>query len=153
MKTHVARIFAKLIAARPGPGGRAGLRNRPRLAGRPAGVHVKVSPVVPAGMRAVTVFLMHRRSAPLASAAIDYRLWEATMASRRRRRTAVTLAVLLGATGLAGVGIPQAWAESAPVAVTVDARAGLGTVPATGIGVNHAIWDTELGSDATSTTC
>ncbi|WP_188197122.1 cellulose binding domain-containing protein [Nonomuraea sp. SYSU D8015] len=46
---------------------------------------------------------------------------------------------------------PAAYAdEPAPVAVTVNARAALATVPETGIGTNHAIWDTHLGSDETA---
>ncbi|MEU8040187.1 cellulose binding domain-containing protein [Streptosporangium sp. NPDC049078] len=47
--------------------------------------------------------------------------------------------------------VPTARAdEVAPVAVTVNARAALATVPETGIGTNHAIWDTNLGTDATA---
>ncbi|WP_062350605.1 cellulose binding domain-containing protein [Herbidospora yilanensis] len=38
----------------------------------------------------------------------------------------------------------------APVPVTVNARAGLAVVPDTGIGANHAIWDTTLGADETA---
>ncbi|GAA3828310.1 cellulose binding domain-containing protein [Sphaerisporangium flaviroseum] len=40
--------------------------------------------------------------------------------------------------------------EVTPVAVTVNARAGLATVPSTGIGSNHAIWDSQLGTDGTA---
>jgi hypothetical protein len=36
------------------------------------------------------------------------------------------------------------------ITVTVNARAGLATVPATAIGVNDAIWDTELGTEVVS---
>src|SRR5688572_27434153 len=39
-------------------------------------------------------------------------------------------------------------AADQPITVTVDARAGLEPVSDTAIGVNHAIWDTHLGSDA-----
>ncbi|MET0426752.1 MAG: cellulose binding domain-containing protein [Actinoplanes sp.] len=39
-------------------------------------------------------------------------------------------------------------AESDPVHVTVNARAGLATVPGTALGVNQAIWDTQLGTPA-----
>ncbi|MEU4514232.1 cellulose binding domain-containing protein [Nonomuraea wenchangensis] len=42
----------------------------------------------------------------------------------------------------------RAAADPSPVAVTVNARAALATVPETGIGANHAIWDTNLGTDA-----
>ncbi|MEQ4722387.1 cellulose binding domain-containing protein [Nonomuraea sp. B19D2] len=46
---------------------------------------------------------------------------------------------------------PAAYADDvAPVAVTVNARAALATVPETGIGSNHAIWDTNLGTDETA---
>ncbi|TMR22372.1 alpha-L-arabinofuranosidase [Nonomuraea turkmeniaca] len=41
-------------------------------------------------------------------------------------------------------------AEIDPVAVTVNARAALATVPETGIGTNHAIWDTNLGTNETA---
>ncbi|MCK2213671.1 cellulose binding domain-containing protein [Actinomadura sp. ATCC 31491] len=40
--------------------------------------------------------------------------------------------------------------DPSPVAVTVNARAALATVPETGIGSNHAIWDTNLGTDDTA---
>jgi hypothetical protein len=57
-------------------------------------------------------------------------------------------AVLLTLTAL---NAPAAYAdEPEPVAVTVNARAGLATVPETGIGTNHAIWDTNLGTDETA---
>ncbi|MFG1690311.1 cellulose binding domain-containing protein [Nonomuraea sp. NPDC049269] len=57
-------------------------------------------------------------------------------------------AVLLTLTAL---NAPTAYAdEVTPVAVTVNARAALATVPETGIGTNHAIWDTNLGTDATA---
>ncbi|MEO3855056.1 cellulose binding domain-containing protein [Acrocarpospora sp. B8E8] len=55
-------------------------------------------------------------------------------------------AVLLTLTAL---NVPPAYAEEA-VAVTVNARAALATVPATGIGANHAIWDSYLGTDDTA---
>ncbi|MGN9844001.1 cellulose binding domain-containing protein [Nonomuraea sp. H19] len=57
-------------------------------------------------------------------------------------------AVLLTLTVLTA---PAAYAdEAAPVAVTVNARAALAKVPETGIGTNHAIWDTYLGTDETA---
>ncbi|MEU4224745.1 cellulose binding domain-containing protein [Nonomuraea sp. NPDC026600] len=57
-------------------------------------------------------------------------------------------AVLLTLTAL---NIPAAYAdEVTPVAVTVNARAALATVPDTGIATNQAIWDTNLGTDATA---
>ncbi|WP_336214559.1 cellulose binding domain-containing protein [Nonomuraea sp. LPB2021202275-12-8] len=52
---------------------------------------------------------------------------------------------------LAALNIPTAHAaDVAPVPVTVNARAALSAVPETGIGTNHAIWDTHLGSDETA---
>jgi hypothetical protein len=39
---------------------------------------------------------------------------------------------------------------AAPTVVTVDTRAGLALVPPTGLGVNDAVWDSELGTDETS---
>ncbi|GIG23598.1 alpha-L-arabinofuranosidase [Cellulomonas chitinilytica] len=67
------------------------------------------------------------------------------------RRLAVLTAAALGAAGLTASALPAAAADpAAPVPVTVDVRAGLATVPETGLGVNDAIWDTELGSAATS---
>ena len=63
-------------------------------------------------------------------------------------------ALLLGASALCVVSAPTAStaapAEPAPVAVTVNARAGLATVPTTALGVNDAIWDTHLGTPQTS---
>ncbi|GAB2958931.1 cellulose binding domain-containing protein [Nonomuraea fastidiosa] len=40
--------------------------------------------------------------------------------------------------------------DDEPVHVAVNARAGLATVPETGIGTNHAIWDTNLGTNETA---
>ncbi|MBG0814667.1 cellulose binding domain-containing protein [Planomonospora sp. ID82291] len=52
---------------------------------------------------------------------------------------------------LAALNAPAAHAEEgAPVAVTVNARAALAPVPETGIGTNHAIWDSRLGTDETA---
>ncbi|GIH28327.1 alpha-L-arabinofuranosidase [Acrocarpospora phusangensis] len=52
---------------------------------------------------------------------------------------------------LTALTIPPAYAEEvAPVAVTVNARAALAAVPDTGIGANHAIWDTNLGTNDTA---
>ncbi|MFG1709529.1 cellulose binding domain-containing protein [Nonomuraea sp. M3C6] len=59
-------------------------------------------------------------------------------------------AVLLTLTALNVSTANAATDEVAPVAVTVNARAGLATVPETGIGTNHAIWDTNLGTDQTA---
>src|SRR5690242_8012445 len=64
-------------------------------------------------------------------------------------------ALLLGAGALCSVAAPTAStaapaASPAPVAVTVNAQAGLATVPDTALGVNDAIWDTNLGTAETS---
>jgi hypothetical protein len=61
-----------------------------------------------------------------------------------------TVFVTLAATLLCAAPIRASATGSATVAVTVDAHAGLAIVPATGLGVNDAIWDPELGSDETS---
>ena len=46
---------------------------------------------------------------------------------------------------------PPAHADDVtPVEVTVNARAALATAPETGIGTNHAIWDSNLGTDQTA---
>ena len=57
------------------------------------------------------------------------------------------LAVLLA---LAPFSTPAYASDDDPVHVTVNARAGLATVPETGIGTNHAIWDANLGTDETA---
>ena len=63
-----------------------------------------------------------------------------------RRRAAVLLltAGLLAAAGPTGHASAQTGPH--PVTVSVNTRAGLGTVPATGLGVNHAVWDSQLGT-------
>ncbi|RKN47709.1 cellulose binding domain-containing protein [Micromonospora endolithica] len=67
-----------------------------------------------------------------------------------KRRVALLASLLLAATALSGVNPPTAEAAPDPVAVTVNARAGLATVPDTALGVNHAIWDQNLGTTETS---
>ncbi|WP_369799269.1 alpha-L-arabinofuranosidase, partial [Micromonospora sp. M42] len=68
-----------------------------------------------------------------------------------RRTTAFAASLLLLATALSTVGGPVAAADPTdPVTVTVNTRAGLATVPETALGVNHAIWDSQLGSAETS---
>ena len=62
-------------------------------------------------------------------------------------------ALVIGACALTSVAAPTvtfAAPAAGTVAVTVDARAGLATVPDTALGVNDAIWDTNLGTAATS---
>ncbi|GAA3423590.1 cellulose binding domain-containing protein [Streptosporangium nondiastaticum] len=52
---------------------------------------------------------------------------------------------------LAVLQTPTAYAdETAPVAVTVNARTALASVPETAVGANHAIWDSRLGTDETA---
>ncbi|SEH02716.1 Alpha-L-arabinofuranosidase [Nonomuraea solani] len=52
---------------------------------------------------------------------------------------------------LTALNVPVAHAdEVTPVAVTVNARAALSKVPETGLGTNHAIWDTNLGTNQTA---
>ncbi|MFF0657751.1 cellulose binding domain-containing protein [Micromonospora tulbaghiae] len=68
-----------------------------------------------------------------------------------RRPTAFAAGLLLLATALGTAAGPVAAADPTdPVTVTVNTRAGLATVPATALGVNHAIWDSQLGSAETS---
>ena len=64
-----------------------------------------------------------------------------------RARTVVppVLAALLAAQALLVSGSPAAADEA--VTVTVNTRAGLEVVSEAAVGVNHAIWDTHLGSD------
>jgi hypothetical protein len=66
------------------------------------------------------------------------------------RPMAAVAAVLLTAGALAGTTQPAAQAEAAPVPVTVNVRAGLATMPATGLGINDAVWDSQLGTTAVS---
>lgn len=74
--------------------------------------------------------------------------------SNRFRVTAFAAGLLLATGALTGVSQPgvSAAAEPAvdPVTVTVNARAGLARVADTALGVNHAIWDTNLGTNETS---
>lgn len=65
-------------------------------------------------------------------------------------RRALASTVLLAAVTAVTTAPPGAHAAPSPAATTVDVdvRAGLATVPDTAIGVNHAIWDAELGSPA-----
>jgi len=73
------------------------------------------------------------------------------MAQRRRlSRISFGTTVLLGAGLLAAVNGSTAPADPAPVTVTVNTRAGLATMPETGLGINHAVWDTNLGTDEVS---
>jgi hypothetical protein len=72
------------------------------------------------------------------------------MSTGRHRRFTIISVALLSAAGFTALGLSPATAEQAPVTVSVDAHAGQHLVPASGIGVNDAVWDTHLGSDETS---
>jgi hypothetical protein len=72
------------------------------------------------------------------------------MRTRRLLTAAMVAAVLPVAVASIGGYLPSAQADTAPITVTVNARAGLATVPATALGVNDAVWDSQLGTDATS---
>ncbi|VVJ16246.1 Cellulase precursor [Amycolatopsis camponoti] len=64
------------------------------------------------------------------------------MTARRLRWAAWPVAALLVAA------VPAAAAATPPEAtVTVNAKAGLATVPDTALGINHAVWDSQLGTD------
>ncbi|MEV2237329.1 cellulose binding domain-containing protein [Micromonospora sp. NPDC049891] len=70
--------------------------------------------------------------------------------SARRAHSLLAVGLLLGTAALVGIDQPDAVAATTPVTVTVNARAGLATVPDTALGVNHAIWDSQLGTTETS---
>lgn len=73
--------------------------------------------------------------------------WTAMQIGTARR--AAVAAAALALTGALSAA-PGAAADPPATVVTVNAKAGLATVPDTALGVNHAIWDTELGSTAVS---
>jgi hypothetical protein len=64
---------------------------------------------------------------------------------RRRLASAVTLALVAAATVSSGT---AAQAATATVDVVVNAREGLGTVPSTAYGLNQAVWDTNMNTQA-----
>jgi Cellulose binding domain/Fibronectin type III domain len=72
------------------------------------------------------------------------------MSTRRSRGAALGAAMLLAAAMTAATGASRAHAGGTAVTVTVNAREGLATVPATGLGVNDAVWDSQLGTTAVS---
>ncbi|MFC7547833.1 cellulose binding domain-containing protein [Plantactinospora sp. GCM10030261] len=69
---------------------------------------------------------------------------------RPARHTAFAAVLLLAAGTITATNAPSVQAAAAPVTVTVNARAGLAGMPNTALGVNHAIWDSNLGTDETS---
>ncbi|MFD2765188.1 cellulose binding domain-containing protein [Micromonospora eburnea] len=68
----------------------------------------------------------------------------------RRRWTSLAASLLLATGALSGIHPASAGAATTTATVTVNARAGLATVPDTALGINHAIWDQHLGSAETS---
>lgn len=72
------------------------------------------------------------------------------MRTRRLLTAAMAAAALPAVVALIGVDLPSAHADTAPVTVTVNARAGLAIVPDTALGVNDAVWDSQFGTTATS---
>ncbi|KAA2252240.1 alpha-L-arabinofuranosidase [Solihabitans fulvus] len=70
------------------------------------------------------------------------------MAVQRFPRAAALSAALLVAAALPTASIAAVAADAPGVTVTVNTRAGLATVPDTALGVNHAVWDSELGTDS-----
>src|SRR5688500_15982046 len=72
------------------------------------------------------------------------------MSRSQRSRSALVAIWLLTTGAFATANPPTASAAINPVAVTVNARAGMATMPETGLGINHAIWDAQLGSDQTT---
>ncbi|MFI5906893.1 cellulose binding domain-containing protein [Dactylosporangium sp. NPDC051541] len=66
------------------------------------------------------------------------------------RRAAGALALFVAAGALGSLPLSSAYADPAPTNVTVNTRAGLATVADTALGVNHAIWDSQLGTNAVS---
>jgi hypothetical protein len=69
---------------------------------------------------------------------------------RTSRLLAAVVPGLLGAAVVVGLGPSNASSADTSVAVTVNARLGMATMPGTGLGANHAIWDGNLGTDETS---
>ncbi len=66
------------------------------------------------------------------------------------RRGLLVGCVLLASVVLGTAHQPAARAATATVTVTVNARAGLATMPDTALGVNDAVWDSQLGTNAVS---
>nr|BFE76203.1 hypothetical protein GCM10020092_095040 [Actinoplanes digitatis] len=66
------------------------------------------------------------------------------------RRALASIVLLAAVAATAAPPSAQAALAAADTAVDVDVRAGLATVPGTALGLNHAIWDAELGTTAVS---
>jgi hypothetical protein len=56
----------------------------------------------------------------------------------------------VGTGAVTATSVPTAHADAAPVTVTVNTREALATVPGTGLGINDAVWDSQLGTTAVS---
>ena len=65
-----------------------------------------------------------------------------------RRSLAALAAFVLSAGGLASAGAEHAAAATLTDAVTVNATAGLGTIPANAIGLNTAVYDSDMNDTA-----
>jgi len=65
-----------------------------------------------------------------------------------RRSLAALAAMVLSAGGLTGLAIQPAGAATLTDAVTVNATAGLGTIPASAIGLNTAVYDSDMNDTA-----
>src|SRR4051794_10534535 len=66
------------------------------------------------------------------------------------RRALLVGCVLLASVVLGTANQPAARAATSTVTVTVNAKAGLATMPSTALGVNDAVWDSQLGTNAVS---
>ena len=64
------------------------------------------------------------------------------------KRAAITTAVLLGAALLAAAPALPASAQTSSASVTVNATAGLGTIPAGAIGLDAAVYDGDMNDAA-----
>jgi len=66
------------------------------------------------------------------------------------RRALLVACVLLASVVLGTANQPAAGAATGTVTVTVNAKAGLAVMPPTALGVNDAVWDSQLGTNAVS---
>src|ERR1700751_6308467 len=65
-----------------------------------------------------------------------------------RRSLAALAAFMLASAGLAGTAAQQAAAATRTDSVTVNATSGLGTIPASAIGLNTAVYDSDMNDTA-----
>ncbi len=134
----------------------SGGRRQVRWSTREQSVHesarrLGISRCAPTRSRLASLFVINKRNSAMKNPNMNgYRghaLPSGPTRSGRRRWPTLAASLLLATGALAGVNTPGASAAPTPVAVTVNARAGLATVPDTALGVNHAIWDTNLGTN------